>query len=137
MTPIEAKAAIAAGLAGKLMLDYLCGEPNTYVLCPASVGHEGDRAPNTGELSGGRSLLTMMLTPPVKGRCTLQMADGLCSIHASGFKPRQCRESLGCIGSDPDNYAMAEDWNSLEAQALTREWMALVGLAESELEECW
>lgn len=136
MTPAEARAAIAAGLAEKLMLDYLCGEPNIYVLCPASVRHEGGRAPNTGELNGG-GVFMLTSRPSTKGRCTLQAADGLCSIHASGFKPKQCRECLGCDGSGPDNYVMAAEWSNPEAQALTREWMALVGLHESELAECW
>lgn len=135
-SPDEARTAIAAGHAEKLMLDYLTSEPTIYVLCPASAGREKLRALNTGELFGGRSLFAAFISPRAKGQCVF-LSDHGCAIHASGFKPKQCREAFGCTGKGPDNYAMAALWDNPEAQALVRSWMTQVGLEERELEECY
>lgn len=141
--PEEARAAIAAGLAGKLMLDYFTGRPPIFLLCPASAGLEGKRAPNTEELLGVDGLLSALLlnsfSMKSKGACVFLDGDR-CRIHDSGFKPVQCRTSLACqpyeTSNSDFNLKTAERWNNPEAQALVREWMATVGLSESELAQC-
>jgi hypothetical protein len=137
MSPDDARKAIGAGHAPKLMVDYLLkSEGNIYVLGPATRGQEGYRAKNTDELFGGGSIFDMFIrSPPPKGVCTFFNKDR-CTLHTTDFKPRQCRETYGCSKEGPNNYAMAEDWNNPEAQALVREWMKLVGLEEDVLEEC-
>ena len=138
MMPEEARKAIAAGFAEKLMLDYwIRSEGNIYILGPAVRGCEANRAPNTDELFGDLPMFAAMLNgPPAKGVCTF-FKENKCSIHTSGFKPRQCREVYGCnpqVG--PGNTEMGLEWDNPEAQKLVREWMALVGLEERILMEC-
>ena len=124
MTPAEAKLAIAAGYADRLMRDWL--EPSDevgnderlYVLAPASFFCEGDDAPELDWLE-----LTLGVG---KGQCTF--LDGeRCSLHESGFKPRQCREALCCTDppSGPDNYEMARLWQGAEGSAVLSEWARL------------
>ena len=134
--PDEAREAIKAGLAGRLMLDYWIKVPDdVYVLAPAAKGCEKDRAPNTEELFGGMSFVESMFANPKKGTCTF-LRDGRCDIHASGMKPLQCRSAMGCKGTGLDNTDMGKLWDNPEAQALVFEWMALVGLSEDVLEDC-
>jgi Fe-S-cluster containining protein len=121
MTPAEAMQAMDAGLAHRLMRDWL--EPsgklgNTerlYVLAAASIRCEGQDAPEF-------SWAELMLGFASKGRCTF-LENDRCSIHDSGFKPKQCRESLGCERkSGPDNYEMARHWDSDEGRAALDRW---------------
>ena len=135
MTPAEARAAIAAGLAERLMLDYWTGIDNVYVLAPAAEDCEGGRAPNTEELFGGMDSIAALFHAPETGKCTF-FEHNRCSIHASGFKPVECRESMGCSDKIKRREDIKEDWKSDEAKALVREWMALVGMDEKVLEEC-
>ena len=131
-TPDEARAAIAAGLAGKLMRDWLepCAtvgnEERIYLLAPASVGCEGKDAPEF-------SFVQMFSMSAHKGPCVL-LKDGLCSIHDSGYKPIQCRLSFACDDAHskaagyPDNYAVARIWQSKEGRAVLRAWKREVKL---------
>lgn len=121
MTPAEASIAIAAGHAGKLMRDWL--EPcdklgnhqRIYVLAPAAAGHSGGDAPEL-------NWLECMMGTAAKGRCVFLTARNRCAIHASGFKPIQCRASLCCQddqdSSDFDNYAVARLWNTRRGRQL-------------------
>lgn len=121
-TPDEARRAIDAGFAEQLMLDYWIKHPsNVYILCPATLRHEKTRAANTDELYGDMSFAEAMLAAPSKGICVF-LDRGLCSIHASGFKPLQCVSAKGCepnVGLD--NTEMSSHWDNPEAQALVRE----------------
>ena len=57
-----------------------------------------------------------------KGRCTF-LEDDRCSIHDSGFKPKQCRECLGCQKHNgPDNYEMARHWDTKEGKEALAVW---------------
>jgi hypothetical protein len=138
MTPAEARAAIKAGNADKLMLDYLLASPeNVFVLCPASRGRGGDRAPNSDELYGDADFLSRFLGIASKGRCVFHEDNGNCALHDTDYKPTQCRDDYLCTDEGPDNYDMAKHWESAEAKALVREWMALVSLEAKTLDECF
>src|SRR5437763_1870083 len=82
MTPQEARDAIAAGLAARLMKDWLepCeelkNECRIFVLAPAACGHEGTTAPEMGPFAFFW----------IKGQCTF-LRDGLCELHNTTFKP--------------------------------------------------
>lgn len=125
MTPREARKAIRAGYAQRLMRDWL--EPddqygNTepiFVLAPASIGHEGRDAPEVG----GSTIFGWS-----RGRCTLLSREGLCEIHDSGFKPKQCRVSLGCtpVAEFPDGYEMARLWDTKAGKAVLDMWKKAV-----------
>lgn len=126
MTPAEAMQAMDAGLAHRLMRDWL--EPShqlnnperLYVLAAASLGCEGRDAPEF-------SFFELFWGYAKKGRCTF-LENDLCTIHDSGFKPKQCRESLGCLRkTGPDNYEMARHWDNAEGRAALQRWQELVG----------
>lgn len=121
-TPAEAIQAMKAGLGHRLMRDWL--EPShklgnserLYVLAPASLGCEGKEAP---ELD---NYFALLLGFAKKGRCTF-LENDLCSIHDSGFKPKQCRECLGCQKNNgPDNYEMARHWDTEEGKQALEMW---------------
>ena len=137
MTPIEAQAAIDAGHAKRLMLDYWTGEPPIFVLCPSSQGHAGKRAKNTNEIFGKLSFIELLCGAKgnPQGRCTL-LKKGLCAIHSSGYKPIECRTA----SHDDKNYVRREEiqkmWDNSEAQSLARKWMKLVDFNEDQLAEC-
>ncbi len=127
MTPAEAMRAMDAGLGPRLMRDWL--EPshrlgNTerlYVLAAASVGREGRDAPEIGDTLDF-NYVAFLLGRAKKGRCTF-LENDLCTIHDSGFKPKQCRESLGCqTKTGPDNYEMARHWDTEAGQAALVRW---------------
>lgn len=126
MMPDEAARAIEAGRAMDLMLDWFCPDENIgnkediFVLVPASVGRRGQRAP----LLGFEALFGKMNEP-----CTL-LKDGLCTIHDSGFKPRQCRTVFACRGLGDDKYAIVPAWRAPEALALVERWKSLVGFED-------
>lgn len=126
MTPAEAMQAMDAGLAHRLMRDWL--EPSSqlgnterlYVLAAASIRCEGKDAPEF-------SYFELLFGYGKKGRCTF-LENDRCAIHDSGFKPKQCRESLGCEHkAGPDNYEMARFWDNEEGRAALRRWQAEVG----------
>lgn len=119
-------------------MDYWVGSPNIYILCPASRGCEKDRAPNSSELYSDVPFLSMFSGNVAKGKCTLQAGNGLCSIHDSGFKPKQCRAAMACEGDTGlDNTQMGELWKTPEAQLLVRKWMKMVGLSDDAFDECF
>lgn len=136
--PEEARKAIKAGYAPKMMRDWL--EPSRqlgnddriYVLAPAALGCEGDDAPELMIYS-----VFDMFKPYEKGRCVLHTKDGLCEIHASGFKPFQCKAVTIC-GSAPydgngpaGNYEIARAWNTDLGRAVVAEWQEATGEHES------
>ena len=123
MMPDEAQRAIDAGRAEDLMLDYFCPDSkvgnteNIYVLVPASIGHRGALAPFLG--------FEVMFGGPSE-RCVM-LEDGLCTIHDSGFKPRQCRSVFACRGEGDSKYDIVPAWRAPEALALVERWKSLVG----------
>ncbi len=129
MSPGEAVAAMNAGLAKKLMLDWL--DPSSEVgnqgrlpvLAPASLGNEGKLAP---EMEGMNWLFSMVEW--TKGRCTFLSKEGLCEIHESGFKPVQCR-SLTHDGM-MNNYDAAKLWLSSEGTEAVLRWREETGCDE-------
>ena len=121
MTPEEAVKSITAGLGWKLMRDWLepCSEVGNedriYLLAPASIGCEGADAPEF-------SFADMLFGKANKGRCVF-LEDGLCGLHATDYKPRQCRETMGCVpGVGPDNYEMARLWDTDEGREALILW---------------
>lgn len=128
--PEEARAAIRAGYAKRMMRDWL--EPSSeagnddriYILAPASEGHEGDDAPDFDFFS----MLTMFTGGFKKGRCVLHTEDGRCEIHSTGFKPFQCRTALLCnrtkiTDDDADsNFSVARAWDTDLGRAVVAEW---------------
>lgn len=117
MTPDEALAAVEAGHAVRLMLDWLepsdevGNEDRIPILCPASEGYEGEDAPEMPE----EDFITLIFSPWFKGRCTFLTPDSKCEIHDSGFKPLECREALSC---NPSKEAAM----NLHAQVIPRMW---------------
>ncbi len=133
-TPAEASRAIKAGHARKIMRDWL--EPSgelgnddkIYVLAGASNGCEGADAPDFADMSMV-DILTALFggKKPIKGPCAF-LKDKRCTIHDSGFKPKQCRETFGCNpNSGPDNFVMARLWNTKNGRAVIAEWQKAVG----------
>jgi Fe-S-cluster containining protein len=141
-TPDEARQAIAAGLADKLMCDWL--EPSTkvgntdriYLLAPAADDRGAGMAPEWDEMhGGGGGIFSMMMgPPPYKGRCVFLQENDRCAIHDSGFKPRQCREALACSDVMLDNYKMARLWNNEDARAIVAAWRKQVDCPEEKEE---
>lgn len=103
MTPDEARRAIAMGFGPWLMRERF--DQKHFVLLPAIKG-------------GGRESSYSFWR---HAECTF-LYNGRCSIHASGFKPVQCRESLPCKGTGPVNSAVADLWLNPEAQHLVQSW---------------
>jgi Fe-S-cluster containining protein len=135
MTPEEAKKAIDAGLAEKLMCDWLDPSEevgNTeriFLLCPASDYRGGEMAPEWEDMHGYTgTILDRFYGDIYKGRCIF--FDGrLCTIHTSGFKPKQCRTEFGCDDEQwMNNYDMARLWFNDACRQLVKDWQKLVGL---------
>ncbi len=64
-----------------------------------------------------------------KGRCVMLSRKGKCTIHTSGFKPKQCRETRGCAPEEgPDNYAIAPLWDNAKGRAVVAKWRKAVAL---------
>ena len=130
MTPEEALKAIASGHASRLMRDWLdpCSEVGNeeriYVLAPASLGCEGADAPDF-------DLFSMLSGTAEKGRCTFLNNNELCDLHATDYKPRQCRESMGCADIGLDNYEMARMWDNREGRRTISWWLTLTGQQEA------
>lgn len=129
MTPEEASKAIASGHATRLMRDWLepCSEVGNeeriYVLAPASRGCEGKDAPEF-------NLFDMFSVTAKKGRCTF-LSNGLCDLHATDYKPLQCRESMGCAEIGLDNYEMARMWDNDEGRKTIAWWSTLIKQSEA------
>lgn len=134
--PEEAHAAIMAGLADRMMRDWL--EPDTrvgnddriYLLSPAAEGCEGTDAPEMD------MDLVMFLISPVpfrKGRCVFFTRDQKCELHYTGFKPCECWLENPC---DRDwitqhglrlHFAVAKAWDTELGRAVVAEWEKAVG----------
>lgn len=108
MMPDEAEAAMKAGLAHSLMLDYWVAEDNIEVLCPAILGYLGTDAPFWPD-----------------GQCTF-LKKNRCEIHDSGFKPLQCRMAKGCTGEGTDKKDFVKIWDTDPARALISKWKTMV-----------
>lgn len=107
-TPEEALAIMAAGYGNRLMLDYWVGSPNTELVCPAIVGHEGTDAPSWP-----------------KGQCNMQDDDGLCVLHDAGLKPiegRIAHHSTGWPENGHEETAML--WDTKEGRTVVERWKA-------------
>jgi len=121
MSVSEAKAAIEAGLAHRLMMDWwVTDESPIYLLCPAVEGCEGNKAPEFG--------LIELLHGTKFGTCTF-LKDGLCSIHDTSYKPTICRETFCCEDELPDKGKMVPEWDAQAGRDLVKEWKGLVGLS--------
>ena len=124
MTPEEALKAMASGYAHRLMRDWL--EPSfqagneelIYVLAPASIGCEGSDAPDF-------DLFSLFSGTAAKGKCTF-LNNGLCDLHATDYKPMQCRESMGCVNIGLDNYEMARMWDNVQGREAIYLWSTLL-----------
>lgn len=121
MTPQEAMLAIADGQGTRLMRDWL--EPGSklgnqerlYVLAAASIYCEGSNAPEFASWQ-------LILGECTKGCCTF-LKEGLCELHATAYKPKQCRESMGCRPPrGPDNYEMGRLWDTEEGREALALW---------------
>lgn len=128
MTPVEAMAAMDAGLANRLMRDWLATTEDVEgveVLAPASVGCEGEDAPDFNIFD--MFLIAVFDAPFYKGRCNFLTEDNKCEIHDSGFKPIQCRTSLGCSDERGEwsNYKTADLWRTEEGAAAIKRWEEL------------
>lgn len=125
-TPDEAKRAIDAGYANRLMRDYWEGEKTPiYVLAPAVVGCEGgDIQPDDAWIGAQRGLMAWVLGEVYPGRCTF-LADDKCAIHDSGFKPIQCRTAF-CQDTEnklwKSKLDVADLWNTEEGHAVLALW---------------
>ena len=114
MTPDEARAAMDAGMADRLMLDYWIATsgPNIYALAPARADCDPkSREPlSTGELLRGSP-------------CVFLTGNNRCEIHDSGFKPRECATSFGCRpGAGEGKRDLHPLWNTPDARALIERW---------------
>lgn len=87
-TPDEARALITAGFADRLMTDWWEAYPDDILLlCPASRGSEGTRAPeldNISDLFAGWS----------KGACVFLTEANLCELHDLGLKPLEGKMAM-------------------------------------------
>lgn len=135
--PEEARLAIAAGYANRMMRDWLepCSEVGNderiYTLAAASEDCGGSDAP---EIIGNIFSWFISQRPFEKGRCVMLTDQGRCEIHDSGFKPFQCREALLCAQQDFDvrshpasNYSIARHWDTDLGRAVIEEWQVAVG----------
>lgn len=126
MTPEEAEKAMDAKMAMFLMKDWYVNsdEHDTYVLCPACKGHEGDFAPTDDEIFGS-SFMSRLLSNPTKMPCVL-LTDGRCTIHDSGFKPEQCRTTLACDDNSFKGYttkkSIAAQWSTPKGLEILERW---------------
>lgn len=135
-TPEEANQALDAGLADQYMLDWwedfdedTWEVRNIYIICPASKHHDGGKAPEVPE---GLQGMFAVMSGWCKGECVLYK-DGKCSIHTSGFKPVQCRQSGGCkhvdlqgLTNEEFNYETAKLWDTDEGREVVEKWKSLV-----------
>ena len=123
MMPEEARRAIAEGLAHRLMLCWYTGggQKRIYVLSPAVAGYEGKIGPQA--VMSGKDWK--------RGTCTFYK-NQRCEIHASGFKPLECRLALSCdvaIGRQADDAHKQEiprAWDSWRSRRIIKRWLRMV-----------
>ena len=122
--PGEADSLIDAGYSARLMLDHWVGSPSgdgyedVEILCPATPGYEGLRAPEVSWLAafGGSN--------PLFGGCVF-FEGGLCELHVLGLKPSEGRLSLLCReppGDSELHQAMATTWESARGREVVARW---------------
>jgi len=111
----EAKSAISAGYANRMMLE-IAPELNFGVISPAFKGCEGGIALNIYAHQG----------------CNF-LKNKLCEIHGTGLIPLECKfchhERIG-LGQQC-HLDIEKDWNTSYGQALVKEWGNLIGLWEN------
>lgn len=128
MIPAEAQKAMDAGFSGRLMLDWFEPDPEIgnedriWVLAPASVGYGGREARDF-------TIFDYITSSAVKGRCSFLTCDGKCEIHASGFKPHQCRIVMACEdvefnapSHEASNFSVARLWDTDEGRNAVSRW---------------
>jgi len=136
MLPEEARGAMRAGMADKLMMDWFTPDSeygnreNIYSLCPATsafgsggFGCGGTHAPTTDEIFGNGFSIFGRRQNPIP--CGL-LKDNLCSIHDSGFKPIECRMVRGCTDDNTTRREVVKSWDTDEGRAVIAEWKAMV-----------
>ncbi len=119
-TPEEAAKLLDLGLAPRLMRDWWVRmEGDIDIICPASLGNEGDSAPDIDFID--------MLCGTTKGQCTFLTENGLCEIHSSGAKPDECRTASGCQEQDTDgeHKRVADLWDTDLGRAVVARWKHL------------
>jgi hypothetical protein len=147
MLPEEARGAMRAGMADKLMMDWFTPDSeydnreNIYALCPATsefgdggFGCGGTHAPTTDEIFPRRfSLFWIGGRDPLPIPCGL-LKDNRCTIHDSGFKPIECRMVRGCTDDNLTRRTVVKSWDTDEGRAVIAEWKAMVAYREPEEE---
>lgn len=111
-TPSEAKQAIEAGLANKLMLDWWESDdemPHIEIISPACKGSEGDSAPSW-----------------TFGPCAFLTSDKKCQLHDTGFKPTECRSFCCKVDKGNIHKETAKTWNSEEGKRVVELWKKAV-----------
>lgn len=107
--PNDAKRALDAGLANRIMLDWWSDSPeDIFILAPAARGCEGSMAPDM-------PMSIFFIGSWCKGRCTFLNKKNRCDIHDSGHKPHQCRTFAS-------NETMRDMWNTKKGRALVARW---------------
>lgn len=93
-------------------------DENIYLLCPAGKGLEGQQAYDMPGLFGGLPAMP----------CTF-LSSGKCDLHTTDLKPTEGRMTNHEKGGDSRflHEAIAEAWNTPEAQALFHTWKAQYG----------
>jgi len=113
MTPAEARQAIEAGHADRLILTTW---KRTTAIRPAIVGWEG------GDVNES------VLKP---GKCTFMTAAGHCELHGTDSKPLECRVAPcdnskgGAYGINMNNGVIAaieRAWRTKEGKAVVKMW---------------
>lgn len=122
MSPENAKAAIEAGMYGRLMLDWwepderLGNKERVFVLAPASAGAEGQLAPDTFDFVFGDN-----------NECTFLTKDNRCEIHNSGYKPVQCVTTMACKNEGLDKIDIVRDWDTDAGREIVKLWRVETG----------
>lgn len=110
-TPQDAQRLMAAGYAGRLMIDWWFDreqDKTVFVLTPALAGFESGEAP-----------------AQPSGRCTFLNGDNLCDLHALDLKPTEGRLALCHDRTPPDLHEqIGRTWNGDEARNLIDRWEA-------------
>jgi len=116
-TPAEAALLLDAGHAYRMMLDWWEGDSPIYIVCPASDGYGGEKAPELGWFQTS------------KGPCVLlNAARTRCSIYGQPGRPIECRHARHDRTSPADrriHHDVAMAWDTDEGRAVVRRWAQL------------
>lgn len=110
-TPEDIKAIIECDYGHRLMADYweadgASNNKHIDVLCPASLGSEGEDAPYFTAVG-----------------CTFQDENGLCELHDLGLKPTEGRLAFHDRDNDDGTHLrMALSWDTPEARQIIEDW---------------